>query len=534
MAPGVGGARMIAVIGPSPTAPTTASGCKASSTGAVATSAQRASHTTATGSKARSTGWASTPTTTVACTRESSSTTAPLASALERGKQAPLCGRWKGDKLVQSCPVLRRVLPFRSKLSELQSSASLLYPDGGCFVGPLDVEDRLHGRGVLLDAYGKEFAGGEWKKGEQHGIGWRADEVVCRGNDDGSRYEGEFAAGKPHGLGVKWSKEGGMERCGRWEGVWLAQSCPVPLSFIPVGALLSVEARQANLLLPDRRFYVGSVVDGLPHGKGVAYYCSDGRECFSGTWQRGYLHGTGCWKELPDGSRFSGEFVDGILHGKGKAEFLSGNVSEGEWQRGRMHGLGMKWDKQGKLTHCGRWKAAELVETSPVPRSRLPFGSKLSGLQRGASLLYADGGCFVGPLDEDRRPHGRGVMYATPAEPPVEGVWQHDQKIAAVLLADNAYHQGPLDGNGRPHGKGAVHAADGSLLREACWHHGVEGSRRMALLFGSTTTIFRNRGSPLAATTLWPCTRLSRDFTSTAASSPILTSTARSLGCLLS
>ena len=59
---------------------------------------------------------------------------------------------------------------------------------------------------------------------------------------------------------------------------------------------------------------------------------------------------------------------------------ITGRVFEGEslWVEGKRTGLGMQWGKDGKLLQCGRWADDKLVESCPVPRSKIPVGKFLS------------------------------------------------------------------------------------------------------------------------------------------------------------
>ena len=56
----------------------------------------------------------------------------------------------------------------------------------------------------------------------------------------------------------------------------------------------------------------------------------------------------------------------------------NGHVFEGEWADGKRSGFGMQWDKDGTLLHFGRWFDDRVVESRPVPRSKIPIGAFLS------------------------------------------------------------------------------------------------------------------------------------------------------------
>ena len=82
---------------------------------------------------------------------------------------------------------------------------------------------------------------------------------------DGSRYEGEFEAGLPHGTGAKVGADGS-----RYEGEWAA---------------------------------------GVYHGTGTEVFASGQR--YEGEWAAGKPHGRGT-QTLPDGRRREGEWRHGV------------------------------------------------------------------------------------------------------------------------------------------------------------------------------------------------------------------------------
>ena len=130
------------------------------------------------------------------------------------------------------------------------------------------------------------------------------------------------------------------------------------------------------LLLPGGRHYVGAVAQGRPHGEGQAFR-ADGVKEASGDWEDGQLHGTGA-KTQPSGDHYEGKFVAGQMSGLGSLTVADGTLYEGEFAADKRSGLGVQWDKDGKLIRCGRWVDGELVESCPVPRSKVPVGSCLS------------------------------------------------------------------------------------------------------------------------------------------------------------
>ena len=86
------------------------------------------------------------------------------------------------------------------------------------------------------------------------------------------------------------------------------------------------------------------------------------------------------------------------------------------------HGFGMMWSKAGKLMRCGRWEGDKLEETCPVPRNKLPFGSKLSEAAKQADLLLPDGNYCKGAV-VDGWPEGVGTEFRPDGHEYTGGEW---------------------------------------------------------------------------------------------------------------
>ena len=158
-----------------------------------------------------------------------------------------------------------------------------------------------------------------------------------------------------------------------------------------VSLCVSTAARAADpertLLMPNGGHFVGELefnAEFRPHGEGTEY-SDDRSEYASGQWRDGKMHGRG-EQTFSNGDRYVGEFVAGQRSGLGTATLADRVVYEGEWVDGRRSSLGVQWDKDGKVTHCGRWENDALVEKRPVPRSKIPNGARLSAA--GMSLAF--------------------------------------------------------------------------------------------------------------------------------------------------
>lgn len=78
-------------------------------------------------------------------------------------------------------------------------------------------------------------------------------------------------------------------------------------------------------------FYVGDLVDGIPHGKGEARYPSG--DVYVGDIVYGVREGYGEYT-WADGEKYVGEWKDGKRHGNGKHTDIKGKTKEGKWENG--------------------------------------------------------------------------------------------------------------------------------------------------------------------------------------------------------
>ena len=134
---------------------------------------------------------------------------------------------------------------------------------------------------------------------------------------------------------------------------------------------------EITLLLPNGGHFVGDFnAQFIRHGEGV-HFSADGSEVASGQWRDGKQHGPDKWAN-PDGRRYEGEFVDSMFSGLGKYTWADGRMFEGEFKNDVSSGFGISWTADGNVAECGSWANDELVESCPVPRSKIPIGSFLS------------------------------------------------------------------------------------------------------------------------------------------------------------
>lgn len=105
--------------------------------------------------------------------------------------------------------------------------------------------------------------------------------------------------------------------------------------------------------------YTGPLVDGKPHGQGVAVWEDGGR--YEGSFANGRLSGRGT-KTWPSGSVYTGEWADDYQNGQGVNTFPSGARYEGEVRQAKMHGYGRFYDQHGNLQYEGRYADNQPVD----------------------------------------------------------------------------------------------------------------------------------------------------------------------------
>ena len=155
--------------------------------------------------------------------------------------------------------------------------------------------------------------------GRAHGLS------VCT-FEGGDMYAGEWATGRPAGLGVHVCAAWGHSYAGQWRnglragrGVWSLPPPPRPLA-----APSSPAPPDAPSPSPSPwRLYVGELEDDTFHGPGTLTYANG--EIYRGGFSRGRRHGRGTWWQ-GSGNMYNGEFVDDACHGAGEVRGADGQL----------------------------------------------------------------------------------------------------------------------------------------------------------------------------------------------------------------
>ena len=207
------------------------------------------------------------------------------------------------------------------------------------------------------------------------------------------------------------------------------------------------------------------------------------------------MHGLGKFVS-PHGDRYEGEFVDDNYNGLGAYTWANGDVYEGEWAYSKRSGLGVMWNKDGEVIMCGRWADDKLVKSRPVPRSKIPVGSRLSahGLARSAADALSPSGTEQRfrrvRIGVSARAHSSCLIVC-----PLLCRWLFPfllspfhlsffaARLASLICPGGGHYCGAVGPDHRPRGPGALHRSDGSEAARGDWANGrlaVGGARDAA------------------------------------------------------
>lgn len=172
--------------------------------------------------------------------------------------------------------------------------------------------------------------------------------------------------------------------------------------------------------------------------------------------------------------RYVGSVIDGVPHGKGRMEFLSGYVYEGDFLEGQKHGKGMLKlaSAEDKVLFDGEFRSdlpdgqcnRYLMSDDSIYR-----GDMAKGLRSGAGILVTPNKqvYYDGTWQNDV-PHGRGTFLAPDGE--YEGEWKMGRrhgkgkftfKERPLASGKSRVYEGDW-ANDTPHGSGRYLADDGS------------------------------------------------------------------------
>lgn len=282
-----------------------------------------------------------------------------------------------------------------------------LYVDGSHYSGSFE-DNARGGEGTMLFSTDRSdiissYQGG-WLGGRFHGQGVRI-------FPDGARYEGEYAEGKPHGIGcLVYSQLSAYVK--KFDGRWEAGQC-----------------RDGTESYMDGTEYSGEMLDGMRHGRGEMVWLSG--DTYKGEWRKGVMSGQGKYVYSNDGEAtgnvYIGDWVDGKRHGIGSMTYSVGDVYDGAWELDERNGEG--------------------------------------------EMMYADGRIYVGSMLRGHK-EGRGKQ-SWPEGSSYEGSWKGDlmHGLGIYRYADGRKYEGMFQ-SGRPHGDGVGTTSDERIYHKGNWEEG--------------------------------------------------------------
>lgn len=256
---------------------------------------------------------------------------------------------------------------------------------------------------------------------------------------NGNRYEGDFEAGMPHGLGVMAFTNGDQ-----YAGHFYRQ----------------YRQGEGRMKFANGDQYLGHFNENRMQGYGVMDYHDGGR--YEGEWFADVPHGTGKLS-TPNGDEYQGSFASGMFHGNGTMRYADGSMYQGQWQYNQKHGRGKLTSTSGNIQD-GWWEAdAFLSESYPTTvrdlansdtaylrNCNLEFcmagrgsftyrngthyiGDFEKGIPEGdGKVIYTNGDKYEGGWHE-HTPHGNGTMYYKSGQT-VKAVWDYGR--AATIIDD--------------------------------------------------------------------------------------------------
>ena len=239
--------------------------------------------------------------------------------------------------------------------------------DSGTYDGDA-VGGKKHGRGVQTwGSDRKRVYSGQYEDGMEHGFGTLTEAVGSSSDDyednqknqllggatssrlqqqQHTKYRGQFRFGKRHGYGMQiWTDK-------TYDGEWESNM---------------VHGR-GKLTWNNGACYTGGFQMGRYHGSGCYRNPASGRK-YVGQWEDGRKEGVGK-QYWPNGDVYHGHFVCGKRHGYGQMRYANGRVYSGGWKEGRRSGRGIEITKDGNVVHCGEWKSNRVAPRIVSPTKR--------------------------------------------------------------------------------------------------------------------------------------------------------------------
>ena len=268
-------------------------------------------------------------------------------------------GNWHGEFACTNYLPRNKERHFIIKINNnkiLSDMEKIKYPNGDVYIGEFKGV-KFHGKGTLTRKDGSKYEG-TWKKGVPHGKGKRK-------YINGDLYEGEWRNFKRHGRGTFKSHYG--------------------LKYLYVGEWKNNNHHgKGTVTFVDGEKYIGQWKNNSKHGKGANTWPNGDK--YVGGWKNDQMHGKGT-HTWAIGVKYVGDWKDGKKNGKGANTWPNGDKYVGGWKNDQMHGKGTHtWNgdkyvggwknnaKHGKGTYTfsngikeeGIWREDELIKVKKL------------------------------------------------------------------------------------------------------------------------------------------------------------------------
>ena len=277
--------------------------------------------------------------------------------------------------------------------------------------------DKRDGHGVYTYASGSKYDG-EWKAGKKHGQG-----VFTFA--DGTKYEGEYKNNLKHGHGVFTFADGT-----KYEGEHKND----------------LKHGQGVLTFPDGEKFDGKWKNDKFEKGHVVFTFREGRvkgDKYNGKFKNNKKEGHGVYTRL-DGMKYEGEYKNDEKHGQGVLTYANGDKYVGKWKANKKHGHGVMRYANGDK-YDGEFKNGALEGHGVMTYAN---GDKYNGkfknsqIEGNGVMTYANGNKYEGRWRNDLR-DGRGVMTYANGDKYV-GEWKNDKREGVkkaekqrILYVDN-------------------------------------------------------------------------------------------------
>ncbi|CAG9321225.1 AVL9 [Blepharisma stoltei] len=248
--------------------------------------------------------------------------------------------------------------------------------------------------------------------------------------ENGDVYTGSVLSGKKEDHGILEESNGN-----RYEGHWISDQrsgmgtyTTQDNQYVYDGEWLDDEKSGNGREIDHGVQYSGGFSKNLYNGYGV--YIDPEGNMYDGDWLGGKKSGVGHFKNSI-GDSYSGEFCEGEFHGQGQITFANGDVYVGMWKLGKQHGIGELITK-GQESFRGEFYEGKLHGRISITKKngcRVDCNYFEGEMNKGSvEIYYDDGRVYQGSVDEELKPHGKGVMHM-PSGIFVAADWEHGDRL---------------------------------------------------------------------------------------------------------